>query len=249
MVADLQPELSIVVLCYRSEEHIIPFVDELVELAEKLTDRWEVVLVGNYIPGTADRTQDIVRELAARDPRLRTVIEPKRGMMGWDMRKGMSATVGEYICVIDGDGQFPIESIERCVEAIKRGGLDLVKTHRVERHDGRYRICISRVYNALFKLLFPGLSCRDVNSKPKILRRQAYERMGLDSDGWLIDAEIMINVRRFGMSFEELPIVFSAINSRDSFVKFGALFEFTRELLRYRIREFGIRRPDARDGS
>lgn len=247
-VSDRYPELSIVVLCYRSEEDIIPFVHEVVELAKTLTDRWELVLVGNYIPGTPDRTKDIVRDLAARDSRFKAVIEPKTGMMGWDMRKGLTAAAGDYICVIDGDGQFPVESIERCFKAIKRGRLDLAKTYREKRHDGLYRICISKVYNFLFKLLFPGLDCRDVNSKPKILSREACERMSLNSDGWLIDAEIMINVRRFEMRFEEFPIVFSAIETRHSFVKFGALFEFTRELLRYRIQEFRLQRSAARHG-
>ncbi|MBP7654825.1 glycosyltransferase, partial [Candidatus Dependentiae bacterium] len=107
-------ELSVIVLCYRTEEQIIPFVDKLKNILVKLTDSWQLVLVGNYIENSNDKTKDIVLKLASNDNRIKAVAEPKKGMMGWDMRKGMEAAEGKYLCVIDGDGQFPIESIELC---------------------------------------------------------------------------------------------------------------------------------------
>jgi len=230
-------ELSVVVLCYRSEENIISFVDGLKKLLHSLTQDWQLVLVGNYIEGSADKTKDIIRELAANDTRIKTVIEPKRGMMGWDMRKGLFAADGRYICVIDGDGQFPIESIETCYKTIKNSDYDLVKTYRKKRDDGFYRILISRIYNFLFSILFPNFKCRDANSKPKILTAEAYKKMSLTSNDWFIDAEIMISVRRLKMKFTEFPIHFYDIKSRGSFVKISAIFEFIKNLMYFRIKE------------
>lgn len=234
-------ELSVVVLCYRSEENIIPFVDKLKMLLDTLTADWQLVLVGNYIQGSNDKTKEIIRELAEKDERIKPVIKPKRGMMGWDMRKGLAAADGDYICVIDGDGQFPIDSIEKCYKTIKEKKLDLVKTYRSKRDDGFYRILISKVYNALFKFLFPKFKCADANSKPKILTRAAYNKMILTSNDWFIDAEIMINIRRNKMKFEEFPIHFYDIKERASFVKFGAILEFIRNLIIFRIKEYKIK--------
>src|SRR5690349_21968486 len=75
-------------------------------------------------------------------------------MMGWDMRMGLDAARGTYIGVIDGDGQFPPESIIACLLKCELEDLDLTKTYRVVRDDGWYRRFISAVYNAVFSLLF-----------------------------------------------------------------------------------------------
>lgn len=233
-------DLSVVVLCYRSEEQIIPFVDKLKVLLDKLTVSWQLVLVGNYIYGSNDKTKDIVRSIASKDERIKAVIKPKKGMMGWDMRKGLTAADGKYICVIDGDGQFPIESIAKCYELIKKDNYDLVKTYRIKRGDGFYRLLISRVYNFLFRILFPSFKCHDANSKPKIMTAEAYQKMNLTSNDWFIDAEIMINVRRQKMKFIEFPIEFYNITTRTSFVKFAAILEFIRNLIIFRIKEFFI---------
>ena len=234
-------ELSVVVLCYRAEEEIIPFVEKLKVSVEKLTDNFEIILVGNYFPGTTDRTKEIVEELAKQDVCLKAITKPKKGMMGWDMLEGIKAAEGEYICVIDGDGQFPIESVEKCFITIKTRNLDLVKTYREKRYDGLYRVLVSKVYNFLFRLLFPFLSSRDINSKPKIMRRSALNKMKLYSTDWFIDAEIMINVRRYEMKVAEFPIQFYNIK-RSSFVKIGAVFEFIKNLIVFRIKEFYVKK-------
>jgi len=232
-------ELSVVVLGYRAEENIIPFIEKLKLLLDKICQHWQIVLVGNYIIGSNDKTKEIVEQLAAQDSRIKKVIKPKRGMMGWDMRKGLNAADGKYICVIDGDGQFPIESLEQAYKIIKEQNLDLVKTYRCKRYDGIYRTIVSKVYNFIFRLLFPRLrKFKDANSKPKIMTRTALKQMTLESNDWFIDAEIMINVARLNLKVFEFPIYFYDIKSRNSFVKFGAIFEFIRNLIIYRIREF-----------
>lgn len=231
-------DLSIVVLCYRSEETIIPFVSDLKEELSSITNSWELVLVGNYLPGANDRTGEIVQSLALDDDRVIALVEPKQGMMGWDMRKGLQAANGGLICVIDGDGQFPVNAISKCYDTIVDCNLDMMKTFRINRRDGIYRYLISATYNLLFSLLFPGLGSSDINSKPKIMTRAAYQKMNLSSDDWFIDAEIMINVRRHKMSFKEIPIQFNELVARRSFINYRAILEFIRNLIVYRFHEF-----------
>jgi len=195
---------------------------------------WELILVGNYIEGSDDETPQVVRKLADRSPNIRTVIRPKQGMMGWDMRMGLDAAHGTYIGVIDGDGQFPPESIVACLLKCELEDLDLTKTYRVVRDDGLYRRFISLVYNGLFRVLF-GFKVRDINSKPKIIRRDKYELLNLQSDDWFADAEIVIRARELGLKIGETPVHFVANDARGSFVKPKAVVEFTSNLLRYRF--------------
>lgn len=231
-------ELSIVILCYSAGENIREFASKAVVVAESLTENYEIILVANYIDGVNDFTREIANELSENNTKIKSICFPKRGMMGWDMKTGLEVSTGDYICIIDGDGQFPVESITTCYHKIKNGRYDLVKTYRSIRFDGLYRKIISKVYNMLFGFVFPGLRCRDVNSKPKMITRNAYNKMTLTADDWFIDAEIMLNVRRRKMTFFEFPVTFGALAERPSFVRFSAVFEFLKNLLVYRIFEF-----------
>jgi len=222
------------VLCYRSGQSIIPFVERLQRTLSRLNFSWELVLVGNYIEGSDDETPQVITKLAESSNNIRTVIRPKQGMMGWDMRMGLDAARGTYIGVIDGDGQFPAESIIACLLKCELEDLDLTKTYRVIRDDGLYRRLISTVYNALFSLLF-GFKVRDINSKPKIIRRDKYELLQLKSDDWFADAEIVIRARELGLKIGETPVHFSINDTRGSFVKPKAILEFTSNLLKYRF--------------
>ena len=229
-----EPHFSLVVLCYRSGQSIIPFVERLQRTLSRLNFSWELVLVGNYIEGSDDETPQVITKLAESSNNIRTVIRPKQGMMGWDMRMGLDAARGTYIGVIDGDGQFPAESIIACLLKCELEDLDLTKTYRVVRDDGLYRRLISTVYNALFSILF-GFKVRDINSKPKIIRRDKYELLQLKSDDWFADAEIVIRARELGLKIGETPVHFSINDTRGSFVKPKAILEFTSNLLKYRF--------------
>ena len=231
-----RPDLSVVVLCYRSAPAVPGFVARLREVLEELGVVWEMVLVANDFEGSDDPTPVVVRELAAKDPRLVPLAGPKEGMMGWDMRSGLAAARGRTVAVIDGDGQMPARDVARVYARLREGGADLVKTVRTRRDDGLYRRLVSRVYNLLFRLLFPGLGASDVNSKPKILTRAAYEALELTSDGWFVDAEIMIQARRLGLRVVEVPTTFRSLEGRASFVRPAAILELLTNLVRFRLR-------------
>jgi len=231
-------EFSIAILCYRAEEGIIPFVENLHKVMSLFRFEWELILVANFWQGSNDRTPEICQRLAGRLSHVRVLAEPKQGAMGWDMRRGLDACRGKYIGVIDGDGQFPVEAIFSCFAKIKSANFDVVKTYRVERQDGFYRRLVSGVYNWLFHFLFPGsATLRDVNSKPKIMTREAYEKMVLRSDDWFIDAELILNCINLNLRIYEIPVEFRALGARKSFVKPGAIVEFLRHMIDYRWRE------------
>jgi glycosyltransferase involved in cell wall biosynthesis len=229
------PRMSVVILAYRSGEGIHAFVESIVQSLDKNEPSWEIILVGNYFVDDGDSTPCIVSKIAQSHPRIRSVTRIKEGMMGWDMKSGLEVAKGRTIAVIDGDGQMPFEDVIHVYKKLKDEGLDLVKTFRIQRDDGLYRKTISVVYNIFFNVLFPGLNCRDVNSKPKIMTREVYNRMHLNSNGWFIDAEIMIQAREMNLKVGEIPTIFLQINYRPSFVKLRSIWEFSVNLIWYRL--------------
>ncbi len=230
---------SLVILCYRSGEYAREFVARAIEVLDQASiDDYELILVGNYVEGVPDPTPEIVRELAAGDPRIRCSTQPKKGWMGWDMRSGFEMASGRYIGVIDGDGQMPVSDVPALYHMIRGEKLDMVKTFRITRGDGLGRRLVSNLYNKLFHLLFPGLPARDMNSKPKILTSEALSKMQLVSDDWFIDAEIMIQARRLRLRIGEVPTGFLGLSGRRSFISARAVFEFLGNLARHRVREW-----------
>jgi len=235
----MAPELSVVILCYRSGGAARSFAARIGKsLLDAGVDNYQLVLVGNYVAGSDDTTPDVVRELAAGDPRIVCSAAVKQGMMGWDLRSGLALATGQYLAFIDGDGQVLVEDLVRIYRLMREQRLDLAKTYRKQRGDGVKRKVISLVFNGLFHVLFPGVLVRDINAKPKILTRAAYERMTLQSSDWFIDAEIMIQARSLRLRVGETETEFLGLTGRRSFITLAAVFEFLRNLLRYRIMEF-----------
>ncbi|HEV3074352.1 MAG TPA: glycosyltransferase family 2 protein [Thermoanaerobaculia bacterium] len=234
-----RPDLSVVVLCFRAGERARLVADNIAStLVARGITKYQLVLVGNYLEGTSDVTPEVVRGIAANDPHVVCSAVAKRGMMGWDMRTGLDLARGERLAIIDGDGQILAEDLLRTIQELDRGGYDLVKASRVHRGDGLLRKVISLGFNALFRLLFPGLHARDVNAKPKVMTRAAFQRLELAADDWFIDAEIMIQARRLGFRIGEVETDFLALTGRRSFINLRTVLQFLRNLARYRLREF-----------
>lgn len=231
------PELSVVVLCYKSGETIIPYIEQMEkEFREDGMESYELVLVGNYFLDSDDKTPEIIQELARKNPKILPVTMKKNGMLGWDVITGFKVANGQAIALIDGDGQMPSRDIIRLHKVLKSGEFDLVKTFRKTRMDGIYRKFISGWYNAIFRILFPKSTFKDVNSKPKIITREAYNKMNLSCEGWFIDGEIMLESMHLDLNIAEVPTVFHENEWRGSFVKIWTVFEFLGYLVLYRFK-------------
>lgn len=229
-------KLSVVILCYKSEEKIIEFVDLVEKVIKKLNKQYEIILVANYKKSIVDKTPSIVRELSKKNKNLVPVILEKKGMMGWDAISGLKVAKGDAIALIDGDGQMPPEDLGRLFRIMLSGEFDFVKTFRINRFDGKKRIAMSFIFNMLFRLLFPNSFIRDINSKPKIFTKTSLQKMQLHCYGWFLDGEIILEVRRLNLSFAEIPTTFNEIEWRGSFINFKAVIEMIYSLFIFRIK-------------
>ena len=220
-------ELSVVVLCYHSENIIEKFVEQLISELTELNVIYELVLVANYDKNSDDNTPVLAAQLAQKYNSIKVLAHEKEGGMGWDMRSGLSAATGKYIAVIDGDAQMPASDIPIVYGVIKFGKYDLVKTYRAKRYDGFVRTFLSDMYNILFRLFFsPSFPVRDINSKPKIFTKTAYQKMNLRSNDWFTDAEIMIQAFSQQLKIAEISTVFYKNERKTSFVGFKTVWEF-----------------------
>jgi glycosyltransferase involved in cell wall biosynthesis len=232
----MTPEISAIVLGYRAGDQLGQVVAPLHRQLTESGVSYELVIVANYWPDSGDTTPDEAQRFKAAHDRVVVVAEPKDGGMGWDMRTGLAAASGNYLIVMDGDAQNPVEDILAMYHHMKDSGVQMMKGRRTTRFDGLYRRVITTVYNALFRVLFGTKGLWDINGKPKALTRKAYESITLKSDDWFIDAEIVLAVKRAGLPIAEMPVVFGENETRASFVRPVAIVEFVANMLRARAR-------------
>ena len=225
-----------IVLCYQAREAVHRVIGPLYEQLEAADIAYELVLGANQWPDRPDPTGQVIEEFAMHRETVRNVLDEKQGAMGWDMRSGLAAARGDYMVVMDGDAQNPVEDVLKMYRRMRETGVDVMKGRRIARFDGPYRRAISVVYNLTFILLFRTRGIWDVNGKPKGLTRAAYEALDLESDDWFIDAEILLSARRRGLAVAELPVVFHPNDERASFVRPAAILEFLRNMARQRFR-------------
>ena len=97
-----QPMFSVVAPVYDEEETLPAFYTRVVAVMEQLREPFEIVLVDD---GSRDRSWEIVRELAARDTRVRGLSFSRNFGHQMALSAGMTAARGRAVILIDADLQ------------------------------------------------------------------------------------------------------------------------------------------------
>lgn len=127
------PLISLVVPAYNEEEVLEAFHREVSEEIDRLPDDFEFVFIDD---GSRDQTASIMRQLAARDPRVRAVILSRNFGHEAAIEAGLRAARGDAVIVMDADLQDGPEIIPQLIGAW-REGADVVYAVRKGRKEGR----------------------------------------------------------------------------------------------------------------
>src|SRR6267142_2518487 len=152
------PELTVVVPAYAERDNVLPLT---VALEQALAGHsWEVIFV---VDDALDGTEDILRERAQRDPRVRCIHRIGRRGLASACIEGMLASSAPYLAVIDADLQHDERLLPKLLEAAKRGDADIVAASRYMEGGSTgalpaERVRVSRVASALSRVLCKGLT-------------------------------------------------------------------------------------------
>src|SRR5438045_4999832 len=119
------PEISVVVPAYRERENVAPLLAALERALAGLD--WETIIV---VDDGSDRTEDIVRERAQHDPRVRCIHRIGRRGLASACIEGMLASSAPYLAVMDADLQHDEALVPRLLAAAKRDDVDIVIASR-----------------------------------------------------------------------------------------------------------------------
>ncbi|MCJ7444964.1 MAG: glycosyltransferase family 2 protein [Methanotrichaceae archaeon] len=226
-----QIEVSLAIPAYNEEHNIARTALGLIDEFERANIPMELVLVDN---GSRDNTPLILGDLAKRYPQIKAVWIAVNEGFGWGIINGLKKCEGNYIGFLGADGQIAPEDVVRVVQKLLSENLDLCKVNRTIRNDGLIRIFLSKSFNLLIFLLY-GISSRDINGSPKIMRRDCYDKLNLTSKDWFIDSEIMIQASSYGFKIGEVDTEFKNRLQGKSHVKATTIIEFLINLIRYKM--------------
>jgi glycosyltransferase involved in cell wall biosynthesis len=122
--------LSFVVPCFNEEATIPLFYDEAVKICTSINEQIEIVFVDD---GSNDKTLIILRQLANHDKHIHYISFSRNFGKEAAMFAGLQAAHGEYIVILDVDGQDPLSLIPQMLESVVSGEYDCAATRRVTR--------------------------------------------------------------------------------------------------------------------
>ena len=192
------PYLSVILPCRNQADHIGRVLDSYFAPLDAVEGGYELVVVPN---ACTDRTEDVVAELARRDPRIRSVYNP-RGGWGLSVLTGLRAARGEVLCYTNSARTDP-KCLPSLLDLLRQRPSALVKICRIKRN-APLREIGSLLYNIEGQLLF-GIRSPDVNGTPKLFSRRFFERAAVESEGDLLDLELMAQAGRLGVPVVEVP--------------------------------------------
>jgi dolichol-phosphate mannosyltransferase len=169
------PELTVVIPAYRERDNLPPLLGALEKALQGLD--WETIVV---IDDAADGSEELVRERAQHDPRVRCLQRIGRRGLASACIEGMLASSAPYLAVMDADLQHDETLMPLLLEAAKSRDADLVVASRYMEGGGTGdlaapRVRISRLAGTLSGFLAKGLS--DPMSGFFLVRRAFLERV------------------------------------------------------------------------
>jgi glycosyltransferase involved in cell wall biosynthesis len=195
------PGLSVFFPAYNDAGTIASLVVTALTTAETLTPDHEVIVIND---GSADRTAEILDELARVYPRLRVVHHAKNRGYGGALRSGFAAATKDWVFYTDGDGQYDPAEMTLLWQR-RADDVDLVNGYKISRSDPFHRIVIGRAYHHTVKLLF-GLHVRDVDCDFRLMRRRIFDRVRLEKNSGVICLEMMKKITDAGFRIAEVPV-------------------------------------------
>jgi glycosyltransferase involved in cell wall biosynthesis len=129
------PELSLVVPVYNGSRTIGPLVEQIEVIFA--TKPFDIILVND---GSEDESEMMCSELAEKFPQTVTFVNLSRNFGEHNaVLAGLSHARGQYVAVLDDDGQNPPREILRMLEELKRNNYDVVYGRYVEKKHSWFR--------------------------------------------------------------------------------------------------------------
>lgn len=194
--------ISVIIPTIDEESSIGQVIDRVIAVMRTLNEPYEIVIVDT---ASRDRTVEI-----ALSKGCRVINEPMRGY-GRAYKTGIENCRGDTIVTLDADASYPPEAIPKLFSVFREEELEFLTASRFEMMTkgamSRTHRFGNLVLNITTRFLF-GVDIKDSQSGMWIMRKNAYEKLAVRSDGFSFSEEIKIKAA-MKLRFGEYPVEYS----------------------------------------
>ena len=196
-----EPFLSIVVPCYDEEACLAELHRRLSAAARQVAgESYEIVLVND---GSRDRSWEVIRGLAASDPRLVGINLSRNHGHQLALTAGLDLCAGERILVIDADLQDPPELLPEMLVAMDREQADVVfAVRRARAGETAFKRATATLFYRLLSRLAETTIPRDAGDFRLLTRRALDAFLSLPEQARFIRGMVA------WIGFRQVPIVY-----------------------------------------
>jgi glycosyltransferase involved in cell wall biosynthesis len=197
---------SAVVPCHNESGNLDRLVSGLANQLSKEKKPFEIIIV---IDNSSDNSREILDKLKSKYKELRYLNRTSNPGVGNAKREGFAAARGEFIITMDGDLSHDPAELPKFLALKDR--YDIICGSRYI-SKGRAnmpftRKLISGGFNLLFRTLI-GIKVKDFTSGYRLIRREVFEKVKLESKGFGIYIEIPLKAHIYGYRLVEVPITY-----------------------------------------
>ncbi len=197
-----KPSITVFFPCYNDAGTIGVMVMRAIQTLRQVSGDYEVLVIND---GSVDDSRAILEELSRLYPR-EFCFENRTQPSGYGgvLRAGFAKATKEWIFYTDGDAQYDARELKLLTEKIS-DDIDFINGWKIKRRDPLIRIWIGMAYQYFVKLLF-GLKIRDVDCDFRLMRREIFDVITLESNTGSITFELVKKAQDAGYRFVEVPV-------------------------------------------
>jgi len=185
---------------YNDERTVRTVAEKAETFLKDVAGEYQIIIIDD---GSPDNSGKIADQLAKENDRIRVIHHEVNKGYGAALKTGFEASEHEIICFTDGDDEYDTFDFYKLIKLIDF--YDLIITFRYRRMYSYYRIIVSRVYNAVLRVLF-NIPYRDISTGLRMVRKSALQEVTLLSDSPFIGAELTIKLMLKGYRIGQVGI-------------------------------------------
>ena len=196
-----QPVISVGLPAYNEEGNIRKVVLDSIAALNQQDWPWEVLVIDNH---SSDGTVKVVKDMMKSEPRLRLVEHESNRFYSGSVASILREARGDYIMIMDSDGQFTVEDLPRFMAALQ-GGSDFVLGWRRKRHDPLFRLVASWIFKQMGRYWL-SFNLHDLNCGIRMFNRAFADAALITQKINLANPELFACARRSGLKVSEVEV-------------------------------------------